>query len=88
MVKGPDGTTCSGWLRLVGCNTVGYVEIINVEFQSCCSCIFKLKQTLDIITSTTLKAYMVGKMAQDEGMVQVCCSVVPTLFGFCLRIPS
>ena len=40
------------------------------------------KQTLDIITSTTHKACMVGKMGQDEGIV------VPTLFGCCLGIPS
>lgn len=32
--KVQNRTTCSGWLRLVSCKTMGYVELINVQFQS------------------------------------------------------
>ena len=35
-----------------------------------------------------LQQAMVGKMAQDVEMVQKCCSVVATLFGCYLGIPS
>ena len=31
---------------------------------------------------------IVGKVAQDIGMVLKCCGVVPTLFGWFLRVPS
>ena len=31
---------------------------------------------------------IVGKMAQDVGMAQMCCGVVPILFGWFLRVPS
>ena len=31
---------------------------------------------------------IVGKMAQDVGMVWICCGVVPILFSWFLRVPS
>ena len=31
---------------------------------------------------------IVGKMAQDVGMVSMCCGVIPISFGWFLRVPS
>ena len=45
------------------------------------------------LPSTTLQCTQltqgtVGKMAQDVGMVWMCCGVIPILFGWFLRVPS
>ena len=39
-------------------------------------------------TTNKHKAYIVGKMAQDVGMVWKCCGTISILFGWFLRVPS